>query len=207
VHYHPNVVDFDHFSQARQPGPLPAELAAIPGPRIGFIGAISEYKLNFPLIAEVARRRRDWHWVLIGPVGEGQPWTRIDALKEPNIYLLGPKSYDQLPAYLRGLDVATVLAPANAYTRSMFPMKFFEYLAAGRPVIASNIPALAEFQQAFWQVSNGNEVIEAVEQALSEPEERLQRGITQARQFTWRWRTDKMFEIVDAHARRSPLAA
>ena len=81
THYLPNVADFDHFSQARSDGPLPADLAAIPAPRIGFVGALSSYKVDFELIATVARARPDWHWVLIGQIGEGQPETSIAALQ------------------------------------------------------------------------------------------------------------------------------
>ena len=83
-HYFPNVADFNHFSIARQPGPIPEELAAIPSPRIGFVGAISSYKVDFDLVAEVARRRPEWNWVMIGQVGEGEPSTDLHKLKLPN---------------------------------------------------------------------------------------------------------------------------
>ncbi|MBL9123048.1 MAG: glycosyltransferase, partial [Planctomycetaceae bacterium] len=145
TYYLPNVADYEHFSRAKQPGLEPAELAAIPHPRIGFIGAISDYKVDFELLAATARLRPDWQWVLIGQVGEGQPDTRVAGLDLPNVHLLGPRPYARLPDYLRAFDAATSPSRRNAYTDSMFPMKFFEYLSAGRRVVATRIPALEEF--------------------------------------------------------------
>ncbi len=208
AHYLPNVVDFAHFSRAREAGPIPADLAAIPRPRVGFIGAVSEYKVDFDLIAQVARLRPDLHWVLVGTVGEGQPWTRLDKMRLPNIHFLGHKAYAELPDYLRGFDVAAILAQRNAYTQSMFPMKFFEYLAAGRPVIAGETPALDEFREAFWHVSGTDEVVESIDEILSAPQRRQSVGIALASRYTWSWRTDRMLEILSASGQsRRRLAA
>jgi glycosyltransferase involved in cell wall biosynthesis len=144
--YYSNVADLDHFAQARdQTLPIPPDLQAIAEPRLGFIGAISAYKLDLPLIAQLAQQRPDCQIVLIGRLGEGDPSTRLDLLEGlDNVHWLGPRPYAALPAYLRGFDLALLPCPLNAYTRSMFPMKFFEYLAAGVPVVATQLPALQE---------------------------------------------------------------
>ena len=77
-------------------------------------------------------------------MGEGDPETDLAELMGlRNVHLLGPRPYGQLPSYLRGFDLALLPCPMNAYTRSMFQMKFFEYLAAGLPVVATDLPALA----------------------------------------------------------------
>jgi glycosyltransferase involved in cell wall biosynthesis len=195
-YYLPNVADFDHFSQAREEGPIPADLAAIPLPRIGFVGAVSEYKVDFELIANIAKARPDWHWVLIGQVGEGQQDTRVEKLKLPNVHLLGPRAYEQLPDYLRGFDVATIPCPANEYTAAMFPMKFFEYLAAGLPVIASHVPALAPFAAAHERADTPNEFAAAIARVLQGQRPSVEACTRLARQFTWQWRTEEMLGIV-----------
>jgi glycosyltransferase involved in cell wall biosynthesis len=198
THLLPNVADYDHFSQAREEGPIPADLASIPQPRIGFVGAVSEYKVDFELIAAVAKARPDWHWVLIGQVGEGQPGTTIDALALPNIHLLGARDYHQLPQYLRGFDVATIPARSNPYTASMFPMKFFEYLAAGLPVVATQLPALAEFFQACDLA--GSEVLftKAIDRVLSGTRPDREYCLQLARRYTWQWRTQEMLDILES---------
>jgi len=202
THYLANVADYDHFSQARSPGPVPEDLASIPRPRLGFVGAISAYKVDFDLIATVARARPDWHWVLIGQVGEGQPDTSIESVHLPNVHLLGPRPYGRLPDYLRGFDVATIPARANPYTAAMFPMKFFEYLAAGVPVVASSVPALQEFSRACELANSPESFISAVARVLDGQRPNAEYCDELARQFTWEWRMGQMLEILDEAARR-----
>ena len=77
-------------------------------------------------------------------MGEGVPSTNLARLcAHPNVHLMGARPYALLPDYLRGFDLALLPCPINAYTRSMFPMKFFEYVAAGVPIVATALPALS----------------------------------------------------------------
>lgn len=200
THYFPNVVDFEHFSRALKPGSIPEELARIPSPRIGFVGAISGYKVDFDLIAYVARKRQDWHWVLIGGVGEGQPKTSVEKLRMSNIHLLGPKSYASLPEYLRGFDVAVIPAPVNDYTSSMFPMKFFEYLSAGKPVVSTNIPSLQDYAGVCALVDSPEDFIQAIEDVMAGTKKALniKLGLETARKHTWQWRLDEMMKLVSS---------
>ena len=149
--YEPNVADREHFSAAiamrRDPGFFdPPELAAIPKPKIGFVGAISSYKLDFVLIRAVALRHPEWHFVFIGPQAEGEPSTDLSQLfRLRNVHWLGPKPYSQLPRFLAAFQCAWLPLQCNAYTRAMFPMKFFEYLFAGLPVVSTRTHALRSF--------------------------------------------------------------
>jgi glycosyltransferase involved in cell wall biosynthesis len=212
TYYLPNVVDYEHFSTARAEGAIPEDLARIPFPRIGFVGALSDYKVNFELIAKVAELRTGWHWVLIGQIGEGQPSTTVDMLNRPNIHLLGPRSYAQLPDYLRGIDVAVMPMRQNPYTESMFPMKFFEYLAAGKPVVSVPLPALEEFKEAAVIAASAEEFVAGIEKALQGGSELVDKGAAFARTHTWERRLDRMEaligqrldEIRSANSREAP---
>jgi len=139
----PNVADTALFSSALgEIEPDPA-VAALPAPRIVFTGAISEVKLDLGLLAELARLRPGWSFALVGPVGAGDPHTDISALaREPNVHLLGMREYSQLPAVLSGADAGLIPYARNELTDSIFPMKVYEYLAAGLPVVATPLPAL-----------------------------------------------------------------
>ncbi len=207
THFLPNVADYDHFSQARQAGPIPDDLASIPRPRIGFVGALSHYKVDFELIAAAAQARPDWQWVLIGQVGEGQPDTSIEVLRQPNIHVLGPRPYAELPAYLRGFDVATIPARENPYTSAMFPLKFFEYLSAGLPVVASGVPALTEFSAACELAASHGEFISAVDRILAGQRPSLETCLELARRFTWEWRIGEMISLLEACWRKRQLSA
>jgi glycosyltransferase involved in cell wall biosynthesis len=98
-----------------------------------------------PLLIELARSHPEWSLALVGPVGLGDPHTDVSELAaEPNVHLLGGRLYEQLPAVLRGADVGLIPYVRSELTDSIFPMKVYEYLAAGLPVIATPLPALAD---------------------------------------------------------------
>ncbi len=169
TYYYPNVVDYAHFARGGSPdGSAPADLLGwCPSPWIGFVGAISSYKVDFPLLRELAEANPQWSFVLIGSVGEGDPLTDSALLEGlANLHLIGPRSYADLPAYMAAFDVALIPAPINAYTRAMFPMKFFEYLAAGAPVVATPLPALEEFGDVFLQASTPAQFTAAIASIL-----------------------------------------
>jgi len=139
----PNVADTALFARALEPGPVDAALDALPHPRVVFTGAVVATKLDVPLLVELARARPQWSFALVGPVGPGDPRTDVSALAaEPNVHLLGPRAYAELPHVLRGADVGLIPYARNELTDAIFPMKVYEYLAAGLPVVATALPSI-----------------------------------------------------------------
>lgn len=135
IHAFPSSIDREHFASARHRSPGPADQAGIPGPRLGYYGVIDE-RLDLELIASVADARPDWQIVMVGPV------VKIDEEDLPhrdNIHWLGGKTYDELPSYLGGWDVALMPFARNESTRFISPTKTPEYLAGGVPVVSTSI--------------------------------------------------------------------
>jgi glycosyltransferase involved in cell wall biosynthesis len=166
VFYTPNVADTDLFATALDEGRTDPGLDSLPHPRLVFTGAVVATKLDLVLLEGVARARPDWTLALIGPVGAGDPSTDVSALRRlPNVHLLGPRRYEALPEVLRGADVALVPYAINELTRSVFPMKVYEYLAAGLPVVTTPLPALADSPHVAVAAS-APETVAAVERAL-----------------------------------------
>ena len=120
-------------------------MAALPRPRLVFTGAVVATKLDLELLEGVARARPEWAIALVGPVGAGRPaHGHLGAASAcPTSTCSGARPYAALPEVLRGADVALVPYAINELTRSVFPMKVFEYLAAGLPVVTTPLPALA----------------------------------------------------------------
>lgn len=135
VHAFPSSIDVSHFGKARTITGDPEDQAGIPQPRLGFFGVIDE-RFDIELLDAVAKKRPDWHFVMIGPVVKIHPDTLP---KYPNIHYLGPKKYEELPGYLASWDIALLLFAQNESTRFISPTKTPEYLAAGKPVISTSI--------------------------------------------------------------------
>ena len=135
VYAFPSSIDREHFMQARAAVEDPADQRDIPHPRLGFFGVVDE-RFDVALLDEASRLRPDWHFVIIGPVVKIDPDTLP---KRENIHYLGGKSYQDLPAYISGWDVALLLFAQNESTRFISPTKTPEYLAAGKPVVSTPI--------------------------------------------------------------------
>lgn len=135
VHCFPSSVDRAHFAKARG-GPFdPADQEDLPKPRLGFYGVLDE-RFDAELLARVAEMRPNWSFVMVGPVVKIAP---EDLPKRGNIHYLGPKTYDELPAYLCGWDVALMPFALNESTEFISPTKTPEYLAGGKPVVSTPI--------------------------------------------------------------------
>ena len=135
IYSFPSSIDKAHFILARAGKKDPADQQAIPHPRFGFYGVIDE-RFDISLIDELSTVRPQWHFIFIGPVIKIDPQSLP---KKENIHYLGAKTYDELPNYLSGWDVAILPFELNDATRFISPTKTPEYLAAGKPVISASI--------------------------------------------------------------------
>jgi UDP-galactopyranose mutase len=135
IHCVPSGVDVAHFARGAGGLPEPADQAGLPRPRLGFYGVIDE-RMDLDLLAEMARLRPEWSFVMVGPVvkiAEG------DLPRAANIHWLGRKDYAELPAYAAGWDVALMPFALNASTEFISPTKTPEYMASGLPVVSTPV--------------------------------------------------------------------
>ncbi len=193
VLYAPNVADTEHFATALDPGPVDPGLSALPDPRIVFVGAIAAKKLDFDLIRALATARPEWSFALVGPVGLGDPGTDVSMLAaSPNIRLLGPRPQSALPAVLRGAAVGLIPYRSSRLTESIFPMKVYEYLGAGLPVVATGVPAVANLDGVAL-VEGVQEALAAIERALEADSPGLRRERSEsAREHSWEARLQEI---------------
>lgn len=136
VHAFPSSIDAAHFTKARSRGlRTPPDQQPISRPRVGFFGVIDE-RMDVDLVGRAAQLRADWQFVMIGPVVKIDP---ASLPRRPNLHWLGPKKYQELPAYLAGWDAGIMPFALNESTRFISPTKTPEFLAAGLPVVSTPI--------------------------------------------------------------------
>ncbi len=166
IHSFPSSIDKEHFSQARMACEEPLDQATIPHPRIGFFGVIDE-RMDIDLLMKVANDKPDWHFVIIGPIIKINP----EHLPQyQNIHYLGGKSYQELPKYIAGWDIAMIPFAKNKATEFISPTKTPEYLAAGKPVISTAIHDVVDpygNNCLVHIVNNAEEFIKSVEYELA----------------------------------------
>jgi len=176
-----NGADFSRFHAAQ---PTPA-LTHLPHPIVGYYGAISEW-FDTRLIVAAARRHPEWSIVLIGDTF-GADVHPLQGLA--NVHLLGEKPYVDIPGYLQCFDVCCIPFYLTDLTRATDPVKFYEYLSAGKPVVATPLPELAAFAEVCYSAADEEEFVDQLEAALRENNPALvQRRIVLARENDWRQR-------------------
>jgi glycosyltransferase involved in cell wall biosynthesis len=205
VRYVPHGVDFDFFRERAQRDPLPPDLAAVPRPRIGYVARLDE-RIDDEALRAIAVARPDWSVVIIGGDGFQSDAGRArfrSLCALPNVHALDQKPREAIPAYTAGLDVCLLCYRTDNWGRSVQPIKAYEYLACGRPVVSSAIDAARDFGDLVRIAADRSGWVTAIEAALAEdgPERAAQR-IEYARANTWDQRVaDLVAQIEDALAR------
>jgi GT2 family glycosyltransferase/glycosyltransferase involved in cell wall biosynthesis len=181
----PNAADFDHFAVDSGIRPL----GAVKGPVIGYYGAISDW-FDTELIRQAALKRPEWTFVLIGDTF-GADVEPLRALR--NVRLLGEKPYEALPGYLHQFDVACIPFRLTPLTEATNPLKFYEYMCAGKPVVAVDLPELAAHRDYYYSARDAADFVRKVEQALAENSpDAVEARVGLARRNTWEHRYEKL---------------
>jgi teichuronic acid biosynthesis glycosyltransferase TuaH len=161
-----NGVELAHFAAPRT---MPADLAALPGPRIGYVGLLSHF-LDFETLEAVRRNRRGGTVVLLGPGSPATDAKVADFARRDGVAVLGPRPYADVPAYMQGLDVGLIpFRASDPYVRGINPNKVYQYLAAGIPVVTTPLLDLAPSPPDLLFASTAPEFERALAQALAGP--------------------------------------
>jgi glycosyltransferase involved in cell wall biosynthesis len=209
----PNAVDYEGFRAAVARGDRPAQLGegsgAIPRPRIGYCGALNE-KLDYELLAHVARARPTWQLALAGGLDlSAHPDKHRVLLGLPNVYWLGRLPVDEVPGAIAAMDVCLLPYECNAWTAHIDSLKLYEYLACGRPVVTTDVPAARRFEALVRIAGDPDAFVAEIETALAgdAPEAQAAR-LAEAAQNTWDQRVAQIEGLlVEALARRAASRA
>jgi len=162
AHFLDHGVDLAHFGS---PGPTPTDVAHLPSPRIGFFGGFDDYIIDFDLLERIAIDVPEAHLLLIGDAT-----CPMDTLtRHPNVTWLGPRSYEDIPAYGSTFDVALMPWLQNDWIRYCNPIKMKEYLVLGLPIISTPFPEVNRFTDWVEVAADPEIFIKLVREALTDP--------------------------------------
>lgn len=196
VHYVPHGVDFEHFASALTPGPLPADLADIPEPRVGFFGLIHEW-VDVALIGRLAAAL-PYSFVVIGSAKTDM--SAVEGLS--NVHVLGRRPYAELPAYSRGFQASIVPFLMTELTHSVNPIKLREYAAAGLPIVSSPLPEVRKCSDIATCADSFDDWVGALQAAVARGQDAAERRAQseRVRHDDWAYRCADIARLVEETA-------
>ncbi|WP_417608083.1 glycosyltransferase [Owenweeksia hongkongensis] len=175
----------------------PEDLKKIKGPIIGYIGFLTSMRLDIKLLENLAQSRRDWSIVLVGPEDPSFKSSKLHQME--NVYFLGSKKPEELSTYLNFFDVAMNPQVINDMTIGNYPRKVDEYLAMGKPVIATKTKAMSVFSEHCYLADNANEYESLIEKALKEDSaNKAKERIKFANGHTWENSVNELIKAIAA---------
>jgi len=187
--------DLEMFSNA-QDRDIPADLASVRRPVIGYVGALQSIRLDIELLFYIAYQKPEWSVVLVGPQDEVFKASNLHRAK--NVHFLGTKKPEELPAYINAFDVCLNPQLVNQVTIGNYPRKIDEYLAMGKPVVATATEAMSIFSDYTYLAKSKEEYIGLVETALNESGASLsERRKTFALSHSWENSVKEIYKAIN----------
>lgn len=173
-------------------------LVDIERPIVGSVGALDDYKIDSELIIEVAQAHPDWQFVFLGERVVDSTNEHIDKLQTfSNIHFTGAVNRKTAPCYVKSFDVCMIPYKESRYNEASFPLKFWEFMATGKPVVVSGLPELSEYRDLIGYASSPSEFASMVEQSLKSPDLHANERIELARKHSWEKRASRLLELLD----------
>ena len=190
-----NAADFEFFANA----PRENLLDGVPRPIVGYFGAIAKW-LDVELVRYAAKARPQYTFVLIGGVFD----VDVSAIEKlQNVRLLGQQPYARMPSYLAAFDACMIPFVVDEITAATDPVKFYEYVSLGKPVVATPMPELAPYGDLLYVAATPSELVEKLDAAVGEDDPALAaRRVALARDNTWAARAETLRDAIrDAHVK------
>lgn len=193
VYWIPNGVDLKHYQQDLKL--INRDISDLPRPIIGYIGVIQD-RVDFELISYLAKDHPQKSFVLVGPIWYAEAIKKLSEL--PNVHLLGYKEYSESPIYVKQFDVGLIPHKQNDFITSTNPMKMYEYLACGKPVVATANAGAEMFQDDVYIAKDYAEFSHKIDQALAEDSaEKQARRQTMMEKYSWSKTVKEMIALIE----------
>lgn len=175
---------------------IPEDIKSIPSPIIGYIGALKSSRLSIEVLEHIASCKPTWNIVLVGP--EDETFIKSNLHKIKNVHFLGSKNEKELPDYLNAFDVAINPQLLNELTIGNYPRKIDEYLAMGKPVVATLTITMSVFDDFTYLAENKEQYVELISKAIEDDTEELAKSrIKFARTHTWENNVKEIYDAIN----------
>jgi len=169
--------------------------AGLSGPKIGYVGALQSIRLDIDLIAHIALTKPDWNIILVGPEDDVFKESKLHQI--PNIYFLGPQKPEDLPMFINSFDVCINPQLVNQVTIGNYPRKIDEYLAMGKPVVATHTQAVSIFEDSVYLAKDKNNFIELIAEGLKDnTAEKARYRIEVAHSHSWENSVGELYKAI-----------
>jgi GT2 family glycosyltransferase len=194
-----NAADYDFYQESCQPNDL---LEGVNHPIVGYYGAIADW-FDVDLLVEVAQNRPQYTFVLVGGVFD----VDVSRLRNlPNVRMPGQQSYETMPQYLYHFDACVIPFKINPITEATDPVKLYEYLSGGRPVVSVKLPELEPYSDHLYLAENAADFANKLDEAVSESDPRLVEGRKSlAKQHDWKARYEQIESAVAEISKRASI--
>lgn len=204
VHWMPNATSLHEMMAG--PSVPDATIDAIPAPRLGYVGHIGD-RIDFDLLRHIALARPGWSIVMIGPVWSNRTGEAEELGRLPNVHFVGARPYASLPAVIGQLDVCLIPHTLDALTASMDPIKLYDYLAIGKPIVTTPVAGVDRFADALYTADAPAAFVARIEDALAEPDAALsEKRRAYGRDNSWSARAAEIWQhLMSALLAQRPL--
>ena len=193
VHWFPNGVDLKHYQQEYPI--INRDIGNLSRPVIGYVGTIQD-RLDLDLFEYLARQNPDKSFALVGPVWYKRILEKLQ--KFPNVHFLGRKSYEEIPMYIQQFDAGIIPHKIDRFIRFTNPMKMYEYLACGKPVVSTSGAGVDLFSEQLYITNDFKQFNLYLNQALKDKDERAVKERLEAiKEHSWLKRVDKMLDLIE----------
>jgi glycosyltransferase involved in cell wall biosynthesis len=196
-----NGVNADQFRSQAASSPRPGDMPRLEKPVVGFVGALYRW-IDWELIRDTARQLPDYQFVFVGPRDGRSDDPRIRSLS--NVRLLGPRRFDQVPAYLRAFDVCWVPFKQDEVGAAANPVKIYEYLALGKPVVTTPVADTESFGNLVAVVRTSGETVARLREAMHDSPAAVEARMEYARQNAWTVRARDYIRFLASLDARTP---
>jgi glycosyltransferase involved in cell wall biosynthesis len=199
VYLAPNATDMQVLGDAAVPRARASDVAWLPRPVIGYVGQMIAERMDLDLIRFVAKARSEWSFVFVGSVVQHCQQEFHELAQMPNVHFLGRRPYGELPTLVNGFDVCIIPHVANELTRSMDPIKLYDYLATGKPIVTTDVAGVDRFSDVLHIAHTPSDFLSGLDRAVREDGRLCERRVAYARENTWPKRGAQIWELVRGH--------